>query len=181
MDQMKKTTIALTILTGVTLVGVIGAASAFSAFAQSDAQAPTATPQPSATNGLGRMWGTLTDGEGPLHDYIIAAFADTLGIAPSELETRLEAGETLSAIALDEGYTLDEFRTLFAEARQAAIGNAQQDGVVIQDQLRTMQRLAIGAGPNGECPMLGDTSGARSGYGGMGMLGNRGGAGNSQR
>ena len=172
---MKKTTIALAVITGVALIGVIGAGSAVSAFAQSNGQTPTATPQPSAGYGAGRMWGNIADGDGPLHDYIIAAFAEALGIDPSTLETRVASGETLSAIALDEGYTLDEFRTLFAEARQTAIENAQADGVVIQAQLQTMQRLMDGSGLNGECPMLGDASGTSARLGGMGMFGNRGG------
>lgn len=178
---MKKTTIALAVIAGMTLVGAVGAVSAVSAFAQTDGQDPTATPQPWAASGLGNMWGSAADGEGPLHDYLIAAFAEAIGIAPSELETRLADGETLSAIAQDQGLTLDEFRALFIEARQTAIENAQADGVVIQAQTQSMLRLMNGAGPNGNCLMLSDDGDVNSRIGGMGMFGNRGGGGRLQR
>lgn len=175
--EMKKSTVVLAVIASVALVGVVGAGSAN---AQTISQAPSATPQPWGALGMQHMRGYGSDGEGPLHDYLIAAFADALGISPSDLEARLDGGETLSAIAQDEGFSLDEFRTLFSEARQTALENAQADGVVTQAQTQSMLRLMNGTGPLGECPMWGDGDEVGGRLGGVGMFGNRGGRGGFQ-
>jgi hypothetical protein len=176
-DKMKKTTVALAVIAGVALVGVIGAAGVVGASAQTNGQDPAATPQPWGPYGMGHMWGNAAGAEGPLHDYLVAAFADALGLSTSEVENRLAAGETLSTIAQSEGYSLDEFRALFDEVRQTAIDDAQADGVVTQEQTQSMLRLMNGTGPSGGCPMWGDTDDASGRPGGAGMSGNRGGGG----
>jgi hypothetical protein len=184
-DKMKKATVVTAVIAGVALVGVIGATGVVSAFAQTTGQDPAATPQPWGPFGVGHMWGNTAGAEGPLHDYLVAAFADALGLSTPEVEDRLAAGETLSAIAQSEGYSLDEFRALFDEVRQTAIDNAEADGVVVQDQTQSMLRLMNGTGPNadrmlgasGECPMWGDTDDASGRLGGAGMFGNRNGGG----
>jgi hypothetical protein len=184
-NKMKKTTVALVVIAGVTLVGVIGVASVASVYAQTTGQDPTATPDPWTALGMGHMWGNAAGAEGPLHDYIVAAFADASGLSTSEVEDRLAAGETLSTIAQDQGLSLDEFRTLMGEVRQTAIESAESDGVLTQEQTQSMLRLMNGTGPNpdrgvganDECPMWGDASDAGAHLGGMGLSGTRGGNG----
>ncbi len=174
---MKKTTVAMAVIAVVALVGVIGAVGVVDASAQTTGQDPAATPQPWGLFGMGHMWGNAAGAEGPLHDYLVAAFADALGLSTTEVEDRLAAGETLSAIAQAEGYSLDEFRTLFNEVRQTAIDNAQANGVVLQQQTQSMLRLMDGTGAGGECPMRGDSDDASARSSGPGMFGNRGGGG----
>jgi hypothetical protein len=175
-EKMKKTRIALAAIAVVALVGVIGAAGIVTASAQTTGQDPTVTPQPWGPSGMGHMWGNAAGAEGPLHDYLVAAFADALGLSTTDVEDRLAAGESLSAIAQAEGYSVEEFRTLFDEARQTAIDKAQADGVVLQQRAQSMLRLMDGTGPNGECPMWGDGDAANGQSGTPGMFGNRGGS-----
>ncbi len=73
-------------------------------------------------------------GDGILHDYLIAAYAEALNIPVADLETRLDNGETMSQIALSTGMTLDEFRTLMVDVRNQAIDQALADGVLTQAQ-----------------------------------------------
>jgi hypothetical protein len=178
---MKKSSITLAVIAGVAFVGTIGAISVVSANAQTAAQDPTATPQPWGMFGSGHMWGNSGDVDGPLHDYLIEAFANAIGMSPSELETRLAAGETLSAIAQAQGFTVDEFRTMIVAARQSAIEGAQADGVLTQAQAQLMLGFMNRVGESDGCPMRGDPDDATRLYGGMGMFGNRGGNGGFRR
>jgi len=106
----------------------------------------------SAEGPAGPDWPGRGDGDGPLHDLMVAAAADLLGLEAAEIEARLEAGETLSQIALDQGMTQDEFRTAWFEARQAVFEQAVDDGLIQPSVGRGMNaRGRIGAG----CPGLG--------------------------
>lgn len=104
--------------------------------------------------------------EGPLHDAMIAAFAEKLGLSASELEARLEQGETMAQIASEKGLTVEEFSTWMQAARSQAIAQAVKDGVLTQEQADQMlQRGAapgwrmgrgagrMGGGNFGNCPM----------------------------
>ena len=70
------------------------------------------------------------DGEGPLHDLMIEAAAGVLGLEPADLEARLESGETLWQIAVDQGLSTEEFRLEWSEARRAVIENAAEEGLI---------------------------------------------------
>jgi hypothetical protein len=163
-------------------VGAIGATGAVSAHAQTDSQDPVPTSQPWEPLGMGRMWGGATGPEGPMHDYLIAAFADALGLSTSDVETRLTAGETLSSIAQGEGLSLEEFRTVLDQVRQTAVDNAKADGLVTRQRVQPTRQLKNGSasdpvgftGANADCPMWGDSGNGESRLGGMGMFGNRG-------
>ncbi|MFN2216467.1 MAG: hypothetical protein ACK2TS_05930, partial [Anaerolineales bacterium] len=116
-------------------------------------------------------------GDEILHDGMVAYFANALGIDAADLETRLEAGETMADIAISEGLTLDEFQALMVEARDAAIAQALADGTLTQEQVDQMQQMnqfglermgggygrgMRGAGQQGQytnpdCPMADDT------------------------
>jgi hypothetical protein len=78
----------------------------------------------------GPGWGGQGAGEGPLHDLMIAAAADLLGLEPADLEARLEAGETMAQIALDLGFALDEFHADWLEARRTVFEQAVEDGLI---------------------------------------------------
>lgn len=180
---MKKLILGVAVIAAVALVGAVVAVSAVSAYAQTNEQDPIATPKPWPAFRPTHMWGAAAESEGPLHDNIVAAVADALGMSATDLDAKLASGETLGAIAQDEGLSLDDFRALFVEARKTAIEKAQAEGVLTQDQARWMTQFMNGVGPNpdriigtsGNCPMWGDGDADEIGgpFGGMGMSGNR--------
>jgi hypothetical protein len=89
----------------------------------------------------------MSDGdEGPLHDYMIAAFSKALGLDAAALEARLEAGESLYQIALSEGVTADEFPAWLTEARGQALQAAVEAGVLTQEQADWMLQHGRGTG-----------------------------------
>jgi len=102
----------------------------------------------------GPGWPAQGDGEGPLHDLMIEAAADVLGLETAELEARLADGETLHQIAVDLGLEAQEFRSEWAAARRTVIETAVEDGLIERFQVRRMigrraqTRLS-------ECPGLG--------------------------
>jgi hypothetical protein len=89
---------------------------------------------------------------GPMHDDMYQAFAQALGITPAELETRLRAGDTLWAIAQEQGLTADQFQEAMAAARISAVNQAVADGILTQAQADFMlqhmgSRMGNGFGP----------------------------------
>ncbi|OGN75719.1 MAG: hypothetical protein A2X25_02840 [Chloroflexi bacterium GWB2_49_20] len=154
---MKKTVTALLIVAVVAI--------ALSTAGLAYAQAPT--PQAPVTgsgygygmNGNARMHSgimgqNVVSGtqDGVLHDVMIAAFAEQLGISVEDLNARLDAGETVADVAFSKGLTVDEFRTLMTDARSQAIDQALLDGTLTQEQADRMnqrgggQMMGAGAG-----------------------------------
>lgn len=102
--------------------------------------AQTETPTNSTTDftygfghrgGGGMMGGS---GSGILHDEMVAIFAEKLGLTVEEIESRLTTGETMSDIALAQGYTYDEFVTMMTEVRTQSINQAVSNGTLTQEQ-----------------------------------------------
>jgi len=128
------------------------------------------SPQPPApgAGGLGNGRGPMRlsaeqDGEGPLHEYMMAAFGDALGISADEFESRHEEGESAYAIALDLGFTADKIPALLRAARISALDAAAAAGVITAEQSNWMGSRPFGRG-SGNCD--------GTGYGlGMGMGG----------
>lgn len=115
--------------------------------------------------GFGR--GMMGGDQGVLHDYMVASFAEALGLAPEELQARLEGGETMYQLAEAQGLSLEDFQELMTEARTAAFDQAVADGVLSQDQADWMsqhmaQKQAAGFGP-GFCHGSGTGVGASRG------------------
>lgn len=111
----------------------------------------------SSRNGMGV--GYAINSEGILHDYLIAGYSEALGISVTDLEARLDNGETMAQIALSQGLTFEQFRTLMVDVRNQAIGEATNDGVLTQAQADWMTQRGAGQ-------MAG-------GYAGSGMYGMR--------
>jgi hypothetical protein len=92
-------------------------------------------------------------GDGVLHDAMIAAFANELGLSVEDLEARLDAGETVADVAFAQGLTFEEFRTLMIDARAQAIAQAVADGTLTQEQADWMSQRGggrmFGAGGQG--------------------------------
>jgi hypothetical protein len=124
------------------------------------AYAQTATPGAGTSLGSGLMSGhgprsgsggaNTAAGEGILHDYMIAAYAEKLNIPVADLEARLNSGETMAQIALSEGLTFEQFRTLMVEVRTQAIEQALNDGVLTQAQADWMKTHGAGQMAGGQ-------------------------------
>jgi hypothetical protein len=134
------------------------------------AYAQTSTPGSGTGLGSGLMGGrgpragsggaATIAGEGILHDYMIAAYADKLNIPVADLEARLDSGETMAQIALSEGLTFEQFRTLIVEVRTQAINQAVADGTLTQEQADWMQTRGAGQMTGGQ---MGNGRGMRGG------------------
>lgn len=119
------------------------------AFAQSE------SPQPFTDSGYGqgmmggrgRSGGQLAFGEeGSYHEIMLASFADALGIEVDQLETRLEAGETMWEIVEAEGASWEDFITIMEQSRTAMFDQAVEDGKLNQEQAVFMNSRSQGRG-----------------------------------
>lgn len=159
------------VLIGVVLAGVLVAAFAVvgAVYAQ------TAAPQGDAPFGLGRRGmmansqGLAGTGDGLLHDYMVEAFSEKLGVSVDEINERLAGGERMVDIALDQGLTIDEFRTLRLDARAQAVDQALADGVITQDQADWLKTRGAGMF-GGRGVMRGGMRGFGGNYAGCPML-----------
>ena len=115
------------------------------------------------------MGGAGMPSGGLLHDEIIAAFSESVGVPVEEIETRLTAGETLSDIALSKGFTFTEFQTMLKDAHDKAIATAVVNGDLTQEQADWM--LNRGNRMNGNSANRGTGNGLGTGRGNAG--GNR--------
>jgi hypothetical protein len=96
-------------------------------------------------------------GEGILHDYMISAFADAIGLTVDEVNTRLAGGETLKEIAIAQGTAENKLSDLATQVRKAALDQAVAAGVITQAQadqmLERMNNIpGLGFGLD-NCPM----------------------------
>jgi hypothetical protein len=169
---MKKTVLALTLV--LTLLLALGLTSIASA------QSSDPTPTPVRCGWLekifnrddcvmGRPDGTRID-DGILHDSMLNALSEKLGISVLDLEKRLSNGESMSQIAVAEGMSLEEFQTWMLDARTQVIDQAVKDGKLTAEQAEWMKshRGAMMFGGFGEDDRRGGMMSGRPGrFGGM--------------
>ena len=170
---MKKLVISIAVV-AVLAVALVTAGFAF-------AQTPTPeTPTPGSGYGQGMMNGqgyrggmmngqgnrggmmgqyAAGDQDGPMHDAMIAVFAEKLGLSVDELNARLAKGETMAQIASAQGLTVDQFRTLMTDARSQAIDQAVKDGTLTQAQADWMKQRGGGQMMGGGRGMRGSGQG----------------------
>jgi hypothetical protein len=115
------------IATSMLVVVALALFSASAAFAQGN-QPPT-NPRGSMSGGQ----------EGPLHEYMMQALAEVLGLDAAQLEARIESGETPYSIAIAQGKTAEEIPALFASARSKALDLAVAAGAITQEQVDWMK------------------------------------------
>jgi AraC-like DNA-binding protein len=149
------------ILFSLLLAGVIVAAFGFTGTAS--AQGPA--------NRRGAEYGTATSADPDrvvnedVHDLMIEAWSTSLGISVEELQTRLDAGERMSTIALSTGLTLEEFYDLKSDIHASVADAALAAGYIDEAQAERMSQMVGGNG--------GGLGARRSGSGfGRGMFGN---------
>jgi hypothetical protein len=92
---------------------------------------------------------------GLMHEYMLEAFADALGLTGEQVQERMIAGETRWEIALSEGFSEEDIPGLFQSVHATALQEMVIDGVISQEQAdqmleRMAQRYAAGFGP-GDC------------------------------
>jgi hypothetical protein len=139
------------------VVAVVAVAGVLSTAGYVYAQARTPQAQDSQAVGMGMMGGRGPRGgngsdqtgiaqDGLLHDEMVAAFAEKFGLTADELETRLEAGETMWDVASSQGMTAEAFQTLRTEVRTAVLDQAVKDGKITQEQADWMKTRGAGMG-----------------------------------
>ena len=104
---------------------------------------------------MGRLGRDIAQAKGVMHDYMISAFADAVGLTVDQVETRLANGETLKEIATAQGFTGEKLTTLADQVRKAALDKAVAEGVITQAQAdRMSERMNNARGWDfGDCPM----------------------------
>ena len=101
-----------------------------------------------------------------MHESIWTAVADELNMTYDEVVTAVQNGRTLAQIAADRGVSLERLRQVMIEARQAALSDLVERGVITQEQADWM--LSHGGGMMGFGPGGCDGSGMLRGWGMMG-------------
>ena len=130
------------ILFSLLLAGVIVAAFGFTGTAS--AQGPA--------NGRGAGYGTATSADPDrvvnedVHDLMIKAWSTGLGISVADLQTRLDAGERMSTIALSTGLTLEEFFDLKSDIHASVADAALAAGSIDEAQAERMRQMIGGNG-----------------------------------
>jgi hypothetical protein len=76
--------------------------------------------------------------EGPMHDAMVAAVAEALGLTPEEIEARHDAGETIWKIAESEGLSAKEIQDLMLSTHDGALEDAVANGWLTQEQAEWM-------------------------------------------
>jgi len=147
----------------IAVVAITVAALGVAGYAYAQTQTPPSPIYP--FGGMMGRWGGYGPGMGggwngayaPLHQYMVNAFAEALGLTPDELQAKLEAGETMWTIAQAQGLSADEFANLMLEARTRAFNQAVADGVITQAQadwmIQRMQQMQAAGFTPGTCPM----------------------------
>ncbi|MBN1148732.1 MAG: hypothetical protein JXA78_15840 [Anaerolineales bacterium] len=138
-------------------------------FAYAQAPTPPAPESPYGQGGMGgrghgggmmggwRQGGARGSGAyGPMHEYMLAAFAEALDMDVEELQALLDEGKTMWELAEEQGLSDEEFRDLMIEARTKAIEQMLADGVLTQEQadwmLDRMNQMWKFGGGLGPCP-----------------------------
>jgi hypothetical protein len=94
-------------------------------------------------------WGIA--GEGQLHQDLVGALADGLGITVEDLTSRLEAGDSLASIAETEGLSESEWTDLWRSAWETALNSAVEGGALTRAQADWMLQHMPGAGAGIDC------------------------------
>ncbi len=94
------------------------------------------TPPPAygGQSGWGRISQSTLPGDGWMHDEMITALANELGMSVEELEKEIASGTTPAQIASEKGMTVIEFRELILRVRDEAIDLAVKNGTLTQEQ-----------------------------------------------
>ena len=79
------------------------------------------------------------DHEGPMHETMVAALAEALDLDSADIESRLEAGESLWEIAADTDKSEEEIREIMDSAHDSALEEAVTSGWLSPEQADWME------------------------------------------
>jgi hypothetical protein len=136
---------------GFVIVGVLAVALGTAGYVSAQAPVPGSGTGAGMMGGRGGRMSNQAAGAqtGPLHDEMIAVFAQKLGLSMDELNARLAKGETMAQIAYSKGLSADQFTTLMTGARIQAIEQAVKNGEVTQAQADWMKTRGAGIAGTG--------------------------------
>ncbi len=123
-------------------------------------------PVPGWMQGMhSQMMGAGFAGMSAMHDAMVQALADKLGISVADLNKQLTSGQTMWQIAQAKGWTQEQFRAWMVDTHKATIQKLVADGKLTQQQADWMnshmsQMIENGYGP-GSC--LGTGTGSSTG------------------
>lgn len=125
---------------------IVAVALGTAGYVYAQAPVPGSGNGPGLLGGRGGRMGNRAAGAqtGLLHDEMIPAFAQKLGIPVDELNARLAKGKTMSQIASSKGLTADQFSTLMTDARSQAGDQAVKNGELTQAQADWMKQRGAG-------------------------------------
>ena len=104
---------------------------------------------------VGRGGMMARGGTGLLHDAVVAAFAEKVGLTVEDVTTKLDAGETLASIAIAQGTAEADVPQLLTDVHTTALAAAVADGTITQAQADAMQqRWEARGGFGANCPGL---------------------------
>ena len=103
---------------------------------------------------MGRVNGSGDGTYGPMHDSMVAAFAEALGMSVEDVNAALADGETMWTLAEAQGMTQETFAQVMLDARTQALDDAVAAGTITQEQADLMRShwetmSANGYGPGG--------------------------------
>lgn len=141
----------------VILVVLVLSALGFAGIAYAQTQPPTPTPcladcPNTLEDGVWGMytrpgrgdshWGNGTrywsDQGGFLHEEMLQAFGSALNMTKEALQARLDAGDSLDALAQEAGMSSEQFIDLMLQTRQSAIQSALANGILSPEQAEWM-------------------------------------------
>ena len=136
---------------GFVIVAVLAVALGTAGYVYAQAPVPSSGTGTGMMGGRGGRMGNQAAGAqtGPLHDEMIAVFAQKLGISVDELNASLAKGETMAQIAYSKGLITDQFTTLMTDARTQAIDQAVKNGELTQTQADWMKTRGAGMAGSG--------------------------------
>jgi uncharacterized protein YidB (DUF937 family) len=86
---------------------------------------------------------------GPLHDYIVSALAQKLGLTVDDLNAKITDGERPYQIAKSQGFSDEQVLNLLQRAHNDALQAAVADGVIPQEQADRMSQMMGNIGQEG--------------------------------
>jgi hypothetical protein len=102
---------------------------------------PSKPPHGGGMTGGGMMGGSsggMMGTGGALRTYMIDVFAQAIGMSSSDMQARLNAGETMWQVARSLGLSDKEILAAMSSAHDKALEQAVKDGIITADQAKWM-------------------------------------------
>ncbi|HEY4722155.1 MAG TPA: hypothetical protein VII92_09935, partial [Anaerolineae bacterium] len=105
--------------------------------------------------GMGGFFGNMMGPNG-MHQQVVAAIAQKLGLTSDELTKALQSGQTIDQIAQSKGVSLDDLKKVATDAMKVELDALVKQGAITQQQadqmlsqMQNMPMLGFGFNPHG--------------------------------